>query len=356
MTGPIGRKSFVDFAALTITSDVTLREAMERIDRGGAQIVFVVSPEGRLEGAVSDGDIRRGLLKGVQLADPVTKVMNRSPRWVSPDADQEAVDTLRRAHGIRTVPVVNDVGVLVDVVTGDARISTPLATPAVLMAGGRGQRLYPITKDIPKPLVPVGGVPMIDIILQRLHRQGFRRVHVSINHLGHLIEEHLGDGSSHGLEITYLRESAPLGTAGALAQLRRRMDGPFVVMNSDLLTDIDLRGMLAFHRRTADAATIGVRDYSFEIPYGVVRREGDLVTALAEKPTHREFVSAGIYVLEPIALELLEEDEYCDMPDLLAQLIDAGRSVGAYRIDGEWIDVGRPEDLERARSSVEERP
>lgn len=340
-------------AEITITRDLTVREAMQRIDRAASQIVFVLGADGALEGAVSDGDIRRGLLAGGGLDDPVTAVMNPRPLSVAPDAAQEAVDALRSAHGVHTVAVVDSSGRLVDVVADGARISTPISTPAVLMAGGRGQRLYPVTKDIPKPLVPVGGIPMIDIILGRLHDQGFRRVHVSINHLGHLIEEHLGDGSDRGLEIAYLREKSPLGTAGALAHLRGMIDEPFVVMNSDLLTDVDLRRMLAFHRRVADGATVGVREYTFEIPFGVIRQQDDLVVALAEKPTHRELVSAGIYVLEPSILELLHPDEYCDMPALLTQIIDANRTVGSFRIDGEWIDVGRPEDLERARASME---
>ncbi|GAA2894223.1 nucleotidyltransferase family protein [Microbacterium esteraromaticum] len=339
---------------LSVRPGTSIRDALSRLDRSRGQVVFVEDADGRLVGAVSDGDIRRGLLAGATLEDAVDRVMNISPATVPPTATQEAVDELKATRGIRVVAVVDD-GRIVDIVGEGERIATPLPTPVVLMAGGRGQRLYPITKDIPKPLVPLGETPMIDIILGRLHGQGFRRVHVSVNHLGHLIEEHLGDGSRHGLDITYLHEPMPLGTAGAMAQLRDQIDSPFVVMNSDLLTDVDLRRMLGFHRDAAAHATIGAREYGFEIPYGVIRRDGHRVTGLAEKPYHSELVSAGIYVIDPSALQLLEHDEYCDMPTLLSRLMDDGRSVTAYEIHEEWIDVGRPEDLERARVAWERR-
>ncbi|MDF2559712.1 MAG: hypothetical protein K0R99_1158 [Microbacterium sp.] len=342
----------LDRDVLVVAPETTIRTALMQLDRGGLQVVFVEDADGRLVGAVSDGDIRRGLLSGRALEDSVRTVMNRDPATVPPEASQQVVEELKVRRGIRVVAVVDD-GRMVDVVGDHQHIATPLVTPVVLMAGGRGQRLYPITKDIPKPLVPLGDVPMIDIILGRLHDQGFRRIHVSVNHLGHLIEEHLGDGRSRDLEITYLHEPAPLGTAGALAQLRYEIDVPFVVMNSDLLTQVDLRRMLTFHQGVGAAATIGAREYGFEIPFGVIRREGDDVVALAEKPYHSELVSAGIYVLEPASLDALGTDEYCDMPTLLARLMDDGRRVGAFEIHEEWIDVGRPEDLDRARQAWE---
>lgn len=341
-------------ADLSIHPGTSIRDALSQLDRSRRQVVFVEDDEGRLVGAVSDGDIRRGLLANASLEDRVDRVMNTNPASVPPTATQETVDQLKADRGIRVVAVVDD-SRIVDIVGEGEHIATPLPTSVVLMAGGRGQRLYPITKDIPKPLVPLGDTPMIDIILDRLYGQGFRRVHVSVNHLGHLIEQHLGDGSAHGLEITYLHEPMPLGTAGAMAQLCGEIDAPFVVMNSDLLTDVDLRRMLGFHLDAKADATIGAREYGFEIPYGVIRREGDRVTGLAEKPYHSELVSAGIYILDPTALAMLEQNEYCDMPTLLSRLMDADRSVAAYEIREEWIDVGRPEDLERARLAWERR-
>lgn len=340
------------FSSLVIGPEVTVREALTRIDRGGEQFVLVVQG-GRLVGVVSDGDIRRGLLRGVELDDGVTEVLNDRPATVHATADQDEIERLKRRLGVRYIPVVDESGALVDLVGPDERVAVDLSTPVVLMAGGRGQRLYPLTKEFPKPMVPIGGVPMIEVILRRLRAQGFHRVYISVNYLGHLIEEHLGDGSALGLEIDYLHESSPLGTAGALAQLDGHIAEPFIVMNADLLTDLDLRRMLTFHRRVAKGATVGVREYTFEIPFGVVRLSGEAVESLAEKPHHRELISAGICVLEPVALTHLVRDEYCDMPTLLAQLIEAGRTVGAFQIHEDWLDIGRPEDLDRARVAVE---
>ncbi len=342
----------MDYAPLIIPPSATVRDALTQIDRAGRQLALVVE-DGRLIGVVSDGDVRRGLLRGVGLDDAVTTVVNASPATVLSTADQNEVDSLKSKLGVQLIPVVDERGTLIDLIGPGERVAVELSTPVVLMAGGRGQRLYPLTKDIPKPMVPIGGVPMIEVILRRLRAQGFRKVSISVNYLGHIIQEHLGDGSALGLEIDYLHESSPLGTAGALAQLNGRMTEPFVVMNSDLLTDVDLRRMLTFHRRVADGGTVGVREYSFEIPFGVVRLIGEAVESLAEKPLHREMVSAGIYVLEPVALELLVRDEYCDMPTLLAQLIEKNRVVGAFEIHEDWIDIGRLEDLERARATVE---
>lgn len=336
-----------------VTPDVSIREIMARLDRSRQQVVFVEDSDGKLIGAISDGDIRRGLLGGVVLEDAARKVMNPHPATVPPTATQQVIDALRAERGIRVIAVVDDEGRMIDMVGEGERIATPLSSPVVLMAGGRGQRLHPITKDIPKPLVPLGDVPIIDVILSRLRRQGFHRVHVSVNYLGHLIEQHLGNGSGHGVEVTYLHEPMPLGTAGAMAQLKDEIDEPFIVMNSDLLTEVDLRQMLAFHAESGSAATIGAREYGFEIPYGVIRREGHRVTGLAEKPFHSELVSAGIYVLQPTALGMLERDEYCDMPTLLSRMMDGGQAVSTFEIREEWIDVGRPEDLERARAAWE---
>lgn len=341
----------MDFASLVIRPELTIRDALARIDAGGEGLVLV-EDAGRLLGVVTDGDVRRGLLVGMALTDPLSGVLNVHPATVRREADQDEVERLKSKLGVRHIPVVDDAGRVVDLVGPGERIASELTTPVVLMAGGRGKRLYPLTKDVPKPMVPIGGVPMIELILGRLKAQGFRRLHISVNYLGHLIEEHLGDGSSFGLEIDYLYESSPLGTAGALAQLDGKVAEPFVVMNSDVISEVDLRRMLTFHRRAADGGTVGVREYSFEIPFGVVRLSGETVESLVEKPQHRELVSSGMYILDPRALAYLEPETYRDMPDLLAQLIDSGLRVGAFPIHESWLDVGRVEDLERARAAL----
>lgn len=338
----------MDFASLVITPSATVRETLQRIDQGGKRFALVVEGTS-LRGVVSDGDVRRALLRGIDLDSSVTDVLNDHPATVHVSATQDEVDALKKQLGVQYIPVLDDDGALVDVVGPGERVGTPLTTPIVLMAGGRGTRLYPLTKDIPKPMVPVGGMPMIEVILRRIHAQGFRRIFVSVNYLGDAIEHHLGDGSGLGVDIEYIRETSPLGTAGSLAELQGRVDEALIVMNADLMTNVDLRRMVSFHRGFGYAATVGVREYTFEIPFGVVKLEGDTVVSLVEKPEQRELISAGIAVLDPRTLNHLVRDQYCDMPMLLESIIEAGETVGAFKIHEDWLDIGSPDDLARAR-------
>jgi dTDP-glucose pyrophosphorylase len=340
-----------DIAAISVAVSATVRDAIAAIGASGRQIALVLDAEGRLAGVVTDGDVRRGILRGVGLDAPVTEVMNTSPAVLRPGDDEDELVVRMERLGIRQVPVLDDDSRPTELFT-QSRLLHPVATqtPVVLMAGGKGQRLYPLTKDVPKPMLLVGGVPLIEIILRNLAAQGFTRVYISVNYLAEVITEHLGDGSRLGLTIEYLDEDKPLGTAGALSSLAGRVTQPFVVMNSDLLTQVNLRRMLRFHTQQKAAATIGVREHAFEIPYGVVNLEGSKVSSLVEKPTHRSLVNAGIYVLEPIALDRIEPGEFTDMPTLLGRLMDDGREVSAFPIHESWLDVGRPEDLDRART------
>ncbi len=277
--------------------------------------------------------------------------MNPSPRLVAPGTSESTILEHMAEHAIRHMPVVDADGRLVDVFTAqDLRHRSHATTPVILMAGGRGQRLYPLTKDVPKPMLPVGGVPLLEIILRSLANQGFVNVSISVNYLADVIIDHVGDGSSLGLSVTYIHENKPLGTAGALAELRDAVNETFIVMNSDLLTHVNLRGMLSFHDKQGTTATVGVREHLFQIPYGVVNLAGTLVESMVEKPTHRSMVNAGIYALDPKALQRLVPGEYADMPSLLSLLMEEGHSVAAFPIHESWLDVGRPEDLSQART------
>lgn len=343
-----------DSSELRIAPSATVRDAIAAISANRRQVALVVEPDQRLVGLITDGDIRRGILRGVGLDSPVTEVMNASPRRVGPGDSEATIRALMDEYAIRHVPVVDDRGILVDVVTvDDLRHRADLATTVVLMAGGRGQRLYPLTKDVPKPMLPIGGVPLLEIILRRLASRGFVNVVISVNYLADVIIDHVGDGSHLGLSVSYLHEDKPLGTAGALADLRGRVTDTFIVMNSDLLTHVDLRDMLSFHDKQGASATVGVREHLFEIPYGVVNLSGSIVESMVEKPMHRSLVNAGIYALDPVALERLVPGEYADMPSLLGAMMEDGQTVAAFPIHESWLDVGRPEDLNQARTDSE---
>ena len=336
---------------MRVAAASSVRETIATIEANRGQLVLVLDDRDKLLGVVTDGDIRRAILRGVTLDSPVSEIMNTSPKVAKQADNSKQIIEQMSQFAVRHVPVVDDEGRVTGLFTIDDLIHPQNATtPVALMAGGRGQRLYPLTKDVPKPMLPVGGVPLLEIILRNLSEQGFVNVYISVNYLAEVIIDHVGDGSTLGLNVKYIHETKPLGTAGALSTLNGVVTEPLIVMNSDLLTQVNLRKMLSFHQKEGARATIGVREHLFEIPYGVVNLNGSIVESMAEKPLHRSLVNAGIYALDPFALSLLHPNEYCDMPTLLGQLMNAGHDVAAFPIHESWLDVGRPEDLNQART------
>jgi dTDP-glucose pyrophosphorylase len=342
-----------DLSALTVTPTASLMDTIEAINSGAKQIALVVD-NGKLLGTVTDGDVRRGLLRGLGLQLSVTEVMNKSPQTASVEDDARAVMTAALAKSIHAVPVVDASGQIVGLLTDEDLLhAAEISTPVVLMAGGKGVRLYPLTKDVPKPMLKIGEMPIIEIIIRKLHAQGFRNIFISVNYLAEVIRDHIKDGAWLGVNVTYLEESQPLGTAGALAQLAGVLGEPFLVMNSDLLTNADLVSLVKFHGKQGAKATLGVREYTFQVPYGVVNINDHVVESISEKPVHRSMVSAGIYVLDPWALNLVPKDEFCDMPTLLDSVRGEGEKVVAFPIHESWLDIGRHDDLNDARNNIE---
>ena len=340
---------------LTVRPDASLLDTIAAISKGTKQIALVIDDAGVLLGTVTDGDIRRGLLRGLDMKALVTEVMNPNPTTANLGDDAQTVMVEQLSRMIHSVPVIDASGKVVGLFT-DADLVTPdeITTPVVLMAGGKGVRLYPLTKDVPKPMLKIGDMPILEIILRKLKSQGFKNIYISVNYLGNIIEDHVKDGAWLGLNVSYLHESQPLGTAGALGQLNGKLHEPFIVMNSDLLTNCDFRQVIRFHKKTGAKGTLGVREYSFQIPYGVVNINGTEVESISEKPLHRSMVSAGIYALDPWALNLVPADEYCDMPTLLDKIKAEGEKVSAFPIHESWLDIGRHDDLNDARNNIEQ--
>ena len=337
---------------LTVTPGASILQTIEAINRGAKQIALVVDEAGVLLGTVTDGDIRRGLLRGLAVDASVTEVMNPKPHTAKVGEDGREVMAREVTQLIHQVPVVDADGRLIGMLTDeDLAAAATLTTPVVLMAGGRGVRLHPLTQTVPKPMLPIGDTPIIEIILRKLKAQGFSNIYISVNYLAEVIENHVRDGAWLGLRVNYLREDHPLGTAGVLAQLAGKIYEPFIVMNSDLLTNCDFSQVIKFHKLHEAAATLGVREYQFQIPYGVVNIEGAEVASITEKPVHRSLVSAGIYALSPSTLGLIPADEFTDMPTLLDLVRGAGQKVGAFPIHASWLDIGRHDDLNLARTN-----
>ncbi len=331
--------------------DSTIQQAIRNLNESSMKIIVVVNARGELEGTISDGDIRRGLLKGLDFNSPIESIIHRNALVVPPALGRETVMQLMRVNKIQQIPVVDERQQVVGLHLWD-EISTPpvRSNLMVIMAGGKGVRLRPFTENCPKPLVLVAGKPMLEHIIERGKLEGFRHFVLAIHYLGHMIEDYFGDGDRLGVRIDYLREQSPLGTAGALGLLKPRPDASFVVTNGDVLTDIRYGELLDFHMRHNASATMAVRLHEWQHPFGVVQTKGVEIVGFEEKPIARTHINAGVYVLEPDALSVLEEGAPCDMPTLFERLQAKMKRTVAYPMHEPWLDVGRPDDLSLANA------
>jgi dTDP-glucose pyrophosphorylase len=329
----------------------SIEQAIRNLDQVAIKIVLVVNESGEIEGTISDGDIRRGLLKGLDLNSPITNVIHRNALVVPPEMGREMVMQLMVANKIQQIPIVNEHRHVVGVHLWD-EITTPpsRANLMVIMAGGMGTRLRPHTENCPKPLLSVAGKPMLEHIIERAKLEGFSHFALAIHYLGHMIEDHFGNGERLNVQIDYLREQSPLGTAGALGLLNPRPKAPFVVTNGDVITDIRYGELLDFHIRHNATATMAVRVHEWQHPFGVVQTEGVDIVGFEEKPVARTHINAGVYALDPEALNVLSAEERCDMPTLFERLQTKSKRTVAYPMHEPWLDVGRPDDLTRANA------
>jgi dTDP-glucose pyrophosphorylase len=334
-----------------LPTNATIGQAIRNLTEVAIKIVLVTNKDGRLEGTVSDGDIRRGLLKGVNMDSPITDVIYRNSLVVPPDLGRELVKQLMVANKIQQIPVVDDQCHVVGLHLWDD-LTTPSMRPnlMVIMSGGMGTRLRPHTEHCPKPLLPVAGKPMLEHIIDRAKLEGFHQFVLAIHYLGYMIEEHFGNGERMGVQIDYLREDSPLGTAGALSLLNPLPDAPFLVTNGDVMTDIRYGELLDFHVRHTAAATMAVRVHEWQHPFGVVQLEGVEIVGFEEKPIARSHINAGVYALDPTALGVLNNNSHCDMPTLFARLQSKSWRTVAYPMHEPWLDVGRPDDLAAAKN------
>jgi dTDP-glucose pyrophosphorylase len=336
--------------------DSAVLEALRSIDQRQSKIAFVTDGRGKLVGSVTDGDIRRGILAGATLQSHVSAIMNTNPISLHEGEAPLAILPLMQARGVTVVPVVDRKGKPLRIVSKDDLLNPQrLNAAVVLMAGGLGSRLKPLTDTVPKPLLPVGGRPLLEITIENLRNQGFSRFYLSVNYRSDMIEEHFGDGSRFGVSIDYLREQERLGTAGALRLLPREPDGPLVVMNGDILTTLDARILLAHHRASGAPATICVREHRWQLPYGVVNSDRNgRFKGLEEKPHRSEMISAGIYVLSPEATRLVPGEGAYDMPTLFETCRTRIKPPGIFLLREYWLDIGHLDDLRRAQDEVDD--
>jgi dTDP-glucose pyrophosphorylase len=337
---------------ILVTPIDSIKQTMKVIDEGRVKIAFVVDSEKRIVGAVTDGDIRRGLLKGIDVMSPVEGIMNKSPIVVKKGASAKIIKELFNRHHIQQIPIVNDTNEFVGLeLLND--IKTPSAEKknvVVIMAGGLGSRLMPLTNTIPKPMIPVGDRPILETILTRFVEEGFRNFFFSVNYKKEMIEDYFKDGSAWNANIQYLREHEKTGTAGSLNLLPERPDLPFFVMNGDVLTKVRFEQILEFHLSQRATATMAVREYDFQVPYGVVDVDQTTITRIDEKPVHKFFVNAGIYCLNPEVLDAIPRSGVSDMPTIFGNLRKSDHKCTAFPVCEYWLDIGQRDDLARANS------
>ena len=333
-----------------LASHASIQQAISNLDASGLQIAMVVGTDGKLAGTLTDGDIRRGLLRGMSLASPIADIVQREPLVVPGDMGRDAILTLMRTSNVHQVPVVEENRTIIGLRIWDELLEVRRRDNVmVVLAGGKGTRLRPYTENCPKPMLPVRGKPMLEHIVDRAKREGFTRFVFAINYLGHQVEDYFGDGSRWQVNISYIREASPLGTAGALGLLQPRPDEPLLVTNGDLVTDLHYGELLDFHRQHCAAATMAVRAHEWQNPYGVVQTDGVNIVGFEEKPVWRSHINAGIYALDPAALASIGENEHCDMPTLFDRLRERSLKTIVFHMHEPWLDVGRPTDLELAR-------
>ena len=334
---------------IKLSINSTIKDALQTINNGGLQIAIVVDENDALVGTVTDGDIRRGLLNGLDLNSSVSLVVHKSPSIASVGDTKESILKIALAKKLHKIPLVDELGKLVGIEDIEDIIKPVGKTNRViLMVGGLGTRLRPLTQDTPKPMLKVGNKPILQTIVEKFAEYGFVNITMCVNFNASIIRDYFGDGKEFGVNIDYVLEEKRMGTAGALSLLKERPSEPFFVMNGDLLTNVNFEHIFNYHTLNKATATMCVREYDYEVPYGVVKMNDNKIIEIVEKPVQKFFVSAGIYMLSPEILDLIPQDEFYDMPTLFEKAIAQDKNVISFPIHEYWIDIGRLEEYQKA--------
>jgi dTDP-glucose pyrophosphorylase len=334
-----------------IKSDETIRTAIRVLNEESLRIVMVSDEDGRLVGTITDGDIRRGLVKHLSMDSEIIEIMFKNPTVLSTKDSKEAILSKMKKMDILQIPIVDDNGKIVGLETIQHFLDKKsYNNPIFLMAGGFGKRLRPMTDNIPKPLLKIGGKPILESILRQFIDAGFHNFYISLHYKANMIQEYFGNGSDWGVTIKYIYEDKPLGTAGGLGLLPKDLPPlPILMMNGDLLTKVNFEQLLNFHLIEKSDITVCVREYDFQVPYGVIQANGHKITSIKEKPVHKFFVNAGIYVLSPLISKEIDGENYLDMPQLLENKIETNAQVNMFAMHEYWLDIGQKNEFDQAQ-------
>ncbi|MDP3464900.1 MAG: nucleotidyltransferase family protein [Sulfuricurvum sp.] len=339
---------------ITVKSTITIREALLVIDKGSKQIALIVDESDKLIGTLNDGDIRRGLIKGCNLSDSIEKIYFKNPTIANINDSREAILRTMTSKKILQIPLVDNNGVLVGLKNLDELVNRKnKSNKVILMVGGLGTRLRPLTDDTPKPMLHVGNKPILQTIVEKFAEYGYCNIIMCVNYKSQIIQNYFGDGSMFGVNISYILEEQRMGTAGALSLLPEIPSEPFFVMNGDLLTNVNFEHLHDYHLANHAQATMCVREYDFQVPYGVVNIEENKILSIVEKPLHKFFVSAGIYMFDPKVIQNIPTGKFYDMPALFEHLISQREPVLSFALHEYWLDIGRINDYEQANNEYD---
>ena len=337
-----------DIDKIKISTTSTIENALNVIEAGGVKIALVVD-NNKLLGTLADGDIRRGLLRKVKLSDTIENVYYKNPVIAKKDSSKESLLDLCSINKVSQLPIVDRDHKVIDLFTIDDEIlKKQYENHVVLMVGGLGARLKPLTEKTPKPMLNVGGQPILKTIVKGFVDCGFTNITMCLGYKAKVIQDYFKDGSDFGASIKYIVEDKRMGTAGALTLIKEKMDTPFFVMNGDLLTDINYEQMLDFHEEQNSKATMCVSEYDIQVPYGVVNVINEDIVSIEEKPIHSFFVNAGVYLLDPECINLIPSGEFYDMPSLFEKMILSNKKTISFPLKEYWLDIGKLSDYERA--------
>jgi len=338
-----------DIQKLILKENAIIKDAMKVIDEGACKIALIVNDDMKLLGTITDGDIRRAILADISLDSDIIHTYCKTPIVAKQNTPKSDLLKLANDHKILRIPIINSNGILVSLDTVEGLThTTNKPNKVVLMVGGLGTRLRPLTNNIPKPMLNVGGKPILETIIKKFVSHGFTNIVMCVNYKSEIIKDYFGTGEKFGISIEYVHEEKRMGTAGALTLLKEKPSEPFFVMNGDLLTDVNFESLLDYHMINNSIGTMCVREYDFQVPFGVVKTEGHQIKSIIEKPIHNFFVSAGIYMLDPSCIDLIPQDEFYDMPTLFDLLIQNKETTVSFPLSEYWLDIGRLEEYQKA--------
>jgi dTDP-glucose pyrophosphorylase len=340
------------FKQALISPEMPFKEALKQMNNSALQVLVVTDQQNRILGVVTDGDMRRGIVNNIGFNEPVKLIMNPSPKTILHPVNKKKALKLMQEYGIKHIPVTNEQNEVVGMVLwsdflNDGKVNySPKNNPVVIMAGGKGTRLDPFTKILPKPLIPIGDKPIIDVIMKNFKKYGFNDFIISLNYKAEIIKLYFLENSN-GYNVSYTQEQESLGTAGALQLAKSRLTETFIVSNCDVILEMDFDGFLNYHRKNENDATIVGVVKNMQIPYGVIEAKEGSLTQMIEKPEYNLVINSGVYILEPKLVDLIPEDQAMDMPTLLLKAKQNGLKIGVYPISSNWFDVGQWEEYQR---------